>query len=143
MAIIRWDPFRELREISKILDESFPLTSTATGGYLWSPSVDLIETADEFIVKTEVPGVLQEDIQITLENDILLIQGEKKAEAKYENETYHRIERSYGAFQRMVTIPQAVKAEEIKATLKDGVLEIHLPKVEETKPKQIKVEIEK
>ena len=107
----------------------------------WAPEVDIHETEDSFVVKADLPGISKEDIQIDLKDSTLTLKGEKKFENKVSKENYIRVERSYGTFVRSFTLPQNVDAEKIKAVYKDGVLELTLPKKEEAKPKQIKVEV--
>ena len=107
----------------------------------WAPAVDIHENDDSFVVKADLPGVNKDDIQIDLKDNTLTLKGEKKFENKVSKDNYIRVERSYGTFVRSFTLPQNVDAEKIKATYKDGVLELTLPKKEEAKPKQIKVDV--
>jgi len=107
----------------------------------WTPAVDITEHDDQFVVKVELPGVNKDDVKITLENNILTIRGEKKQEKETKKENYHRVERSYGSFQRSFTLPMTVKSDKIDAVYKDGILQIALPKAEEAKPKQIEVKV--
>jgi HSP20 family protein len=107
----------------------------------WIPVVDIAEHDDQYVVKVELPGVNKEDVKITLESNILTIRGDKKQEKETKNENYHRIERSYGSFQRSFTLPTTVKNEKIDAVYKDGILSILLPKAEEAKPKRIEVKV--
>jgi len=107
----------------------------------WTPAVDIAEHDDQFVVKVELPGVNKDDVKITLENNILTIRGEKKQEKETKKENYHRVERSYGSFQRSFTLPTTVKSDKIDAVYKDGILQIALPKAEEAKPKQIEVKV--
>ncbi len=103
------------------------------------PSVDLSENKDSFVLKAELPGMKKEDVKVTLQNNILTISGEKKQEQEEKGKTFHRIERSYGSFNRTVELPVAVKTDAIKADFKDGILTVELPKVEEAKPKEIAI----
>ena len=105
------------------------------------PSVDLSENKDSFVLKAELPGMKKEDVKVTLQNNILTISGEKKQEQEEKGKTFHRIERSYGSFNRTVALPVAVKTDAIKADFKDGVLTVELPKVEEAKPKEIAISV--
>ncbi|MEW6246359.1 MAG: Hsp20/alpha crystallin family protein [Nitrospirota bacterium] len=109
---------------------------------LRAPSIDVYEGKDEVVVKADVPGMVKEDIEVTLSGETLTIKGEKKEEKEVKEQDYRRRERSYGAFVRSVALPCEVKPEEIKASLKEGVLEIHLPKTEEAKRKAITVKID-
>lgn len=155
MSLIRWNPARELaafptdvmdmqREINRIFENFFKggLTEDSTlGTSVWTPSVDVAERDDDFQVKVELPGVNKEDVKITMQDNILTIRGEKKQEKETKNSQFHRIERSYGAFQRSFTLPMKVKQDKIDASYKDGILTISLPKAEEAKAKQIEVKV--
>ena len=103
--------------------------------------MDVVDSKDGILLKVEIPGVKQEDISISVEENTLTVKGERKQESQVNEEGYSRFERSYGAFQRSVLLPPTVDADRVKATYKDGVLEVQLPKKEEAKPKTIKVEI--
>ena len=107
----------------------------------WAPSVDILETENELIVKADLPEVKLEDISIHLENGILSLKGERKFEHKEEKAGYHRLERSYGSFARNFAIPETVDAEKVNAAFKDGVLTVTLPKKEIAKPRAIKVNV--
>jgi HSP20 family protein len=148
MAVVRWDPFRDLNLLQDRMNRLFddagrtwrsdePAATTT-----WSPSVDIFETEAEIIVKAELPGMDRKDISLHLENNVLSIRGERKFEKETKDENYHRIERSYGAFNRSFSIPATVDEEKIRADYKDGVLKIILPKKEQAKPKQIKIATE-
>jgi HSP20 family protein len=112
-----------------------------SGFSAWSPAVDIAEHDDGYVVKVELPGVNKEDVKITIESNILTIRGEKKQEKETKKENYHRVERSYGTFQRSFTLPTTVKSDKIDATYNNGILNIALPKAEEAKPKQIEVKV--
>jgi len=137
-----WNPFEELAGFRRIFDE--PSDSVLREGVMttgeWKPLMDVVETKDGMTLKVEVPGVKQEDISIALEDNTLTVKGERKHESEVNEEGYNRFERSYGTFQRSVVLPRTVDANRVKATYKDGVLEIQLPKKEEARPKAIKVE---
>ena len=153
MSLVRWNPARELatwpsdlfgiqREMNRMFDGFF--RGTGDEDYTlssWTPAVDIAEHDDEYLVKVELPGVNKDDVKLTLENNILTIRGEKKQEKETKKENYHRVERSYGSFQRSFTLPAAVKADKIDASYNDGVLTVSLTKAEEEKPKQIKVKV--
>jgi HSP20 family protein len=106
----------------------------------WSPAVDIFETENEIMVQAELPGVDRKDITLNLENNVLTLKGERRFEKETKQENYHRIERSYGAFSRSFSIPAIVNEEKIRADYKDGILKIALPKKDQVKPKQIKIE---
>ena len=107
----------------------------------WTPAVDVAETQEKILVRVEVPGMKQEDIQIEFENGLLTLKGERKLEKTENGPTYHRVERAYGNFNRTFTLPRTVDPEKISASYRDGILEIEVPKKEEAKPKQIKIDI--
>jgi HSP20 family protein len=154
MSLIRWNPTRDLvsfpseisnlqREMNRMFD-SFFRSGADEPGLLngnWMPPVDVVEEENEYIVKVELPGVNKDDVKITLESNILTIRGEKKDEKEIKEKNYHRMERSYGSFQRSFTLPTTVKNDKIDASYKDGVLVVTLPKAEESKPKQIEVKV--
>jgi HSP20 family protein len=108
----------------------------------FSPSVDIFEEGDEVVVKAETPGMKKEDLDVKIEEDAITITGEKKTEEKVEKKDYYRLERSYGSFCRSFRLPADVQADKAKATFKDGVLEVRVPKTEEAKKKAKRVEIE-
>jgi len=146
-TLARWDPFTEMADLRREMDQVFgeffgrtPSTMAATEA-IWSPLVDIHETKDSYLLLAELPGVKQEDIQLSVEGDTLTLKGERKRETEIKEDQYHRIERSYGRFERSILLPSVVDPNRVKATYRDGVLEIQLPKKEEAKPKEIKVEV--
>jgi len=108
----------------------------------WMPSLDVSETKDNIVVKVEVPGMDGKDIDISFANGVLTIKGERKQEKEEKDENYHRVERSYGAFSRSTRLPKDIQGDKIKASCKDGVLKITLPKSEEAKKKEVKIKVE-
>ena len=148
MALVRWDPFRELEDVSDRLNRMFarPATHTSNGKETmivadWTPSVDISETEGEYQIKAEIPDVKKEDVKITLEDGVLTIQGQRKREQEDKGTKYHRIERSYGSFARTFSLPDVIEVEKVKAEFMDGVLHLHLPKSEKAKPKAIEVKV--
>jgi HSP20 family protein len=149
MARIRvWDPWRDFGSLQERINRMFDDTirSAATGDEelatgAWSPAVDIHETDDSFVVSADLPGLKKDDIQINVEDNTLTIKGEKKFEEKVPRDKYIRVERSYGTFVRSFSLPQNVDSTKIKATFKDGVLDLTLPKREEARPKKIAVEV--
>jgi HSP20 family protein len=129
------------REIDRLFDRfrGGMADNGTTATYL--PAVDIVEEKDDYIVKVDLPGLTKSDVKITVQNDVLTIRGEKKQEKESKDMNVHRMERSYGIFQRSFTLPSSVKSEKIDATFADGVLTIALPKVEEAKPKEIEVRV--
>ncbi len=136
MRLRVWEPFRRVAPFYADFDK---LANEAEGS--WHPSVDISENENAFVLKAELPGVSREDINIDINNKTLTLKGEKKFEEKTEKENYVRVERSYGSFSRTFTLSDKVDTENVKASYKDGVLEVTLPKKEEAKPREIKVEV--
>jgi len=147
MELVPWRPFGEeigslRREMDNIWNRFFgetPLARRVAGE--WWPSVDMSETRDSFIVKTELPGLDAKDVNVSISGDILTIKGEKKREEEEKDEHHYRAERYYGSFERSFKLPSSVQADKVEATFEKGVLKISLPKVEEAKKKQIEVKV--
>lgn len=141
-SITRFEPFRgSLQDqINRLFNEAFD-RSPEEGMTSWAPAVDIYETEHELVVKADLPDVKPEDLDIRVENNILSIRGERKFEKKVSEDKYMRVERSYGSFSRSFTLANTVNTEAIKADYKDGVLTLTIPKREEAKPKQIKVQV--
>ena len=153
MALIRfrpesevstWSPFKDLvnmqREVGRLFDGLFSdLDGDGNSVASWSPRADVIENGESYVIKAELPGVGKNDVKITLRENVLTIKGEKKQEKEEKDHNYHRIERSYGSFERSFSLPSNVKHDKIDAAFKDGVLIVTLPKAEEAKPKEIEV----
>jgi len=143
MALVRYDPFRELEEIPSTLRLFHDAVSRILGEPStlrpWTPACDVKETENEIIVKADVPGVSEKDLEVKLEDGTLTIKGERKFEEEKKGEGYHRIERGYGTFVRCFSVPDTVDPDKVKATYKDGVLTVVLPKKEAAKPRTIKV----
>lgn len=148
-GIVRFDPFEDLtrlqREMNRLFDDTFvtgsrPARREGMTPAAWAPAVDVSEDANEIVLRSELPGVKQEDLDIELSNDMLTIRGEKKFEDEEKKGNYVRIERAYGAFQRSFNLGVPVQQDKISASFKDGVLTVRLPKSEATKPKKVLVE---
>ncbi len=132
-------------EMNRLFNEAFSRFRLPEEGPMavsWSPAVDIYETEDKIVVKAELPGVDRKDVSIEIRDNTLILKGEKKAEKTVKEENYYRLERSYGSFQRTFSLPVNIQQDKITAKYKDGVLEILLPKVEEAKPRQIKIDVE-
>jgi HSP20 family protein len=144
-TIARWEPFRGVAslqdQINRLFNESFERTSDDSSLSAWAPAVDIYETEHELVVKADLPDVDPKDLDIRVENNILTIRGERKFEKKVNEENYLRVERSYGSFARSFTLANTVNSEAIKADYQNGVLTLTVPKREEAKPKQIKVNV--
>ena len=153
MAIVRWEPFRDLMTVqdrmNRIFDDAFRGASRpgteedwALGGS-WAPAVDIFENEGTLVLKAELPGIDLKDVDVRVENNVLTLRGERKFESEVKREQYHRVERAYGTFSRSFTLPSVVDTEKIKAEFKDGVLRVTLPQREEAKPKQISIAVTK
>jgi HSP20 family protein len=132
------------REMNQLFNFSLARTSDNDSGLLdgtWSPAIDVHDAKNHYVVKADLPGLAKEDIDVTVENNQLIIKGEKKQEKKDEKDNVIRSERFYGSFYRSLSLPTDVDGEKVKASFKNGTLEIELPKKEEAKPKQISVEV--
>jgi HSP20 family protein len=146
MAIVKYNPFRELRSMQEQMNRLLDLAWNREPGEelregVWQPPVDIFEDAESLIIKAELPGIDQKDIDVRIEDSTLTLRGERKHDQEVRKENYHRIERYYGSFQRSFSLPATIDQEKVKATCDKGVLTIVLPKKEETKPKQISVEV--
>jgi HSP20 family protein len=140
MSVSRWDPFQDLLAIQDEMNQLFGRARQGqAGGRVWAPALDISERQDAYVVTVEVPGVKPEDLDITLEDGLLTIQGERQFTSESSEEQYHRVERRYGAFRRSITLPSQVQADAIEASFDNGVLEVVVPKAEEAKPKKISV----
>jgi len=149
MAIVRWEPFRDLlatqKEFDRLFREAFsPMfgeqdLSTRT----WAPAVDIFENENNLVMKADLPGIDPKDVEIKVEDGTLYLKGERKFEKETKEENYHRVERSYGAFSRSFSLPTSVDSEKVAAEYKDGQLILTLPKREEAKPKTIKINVSK
>lgn len=143
--LVRWEPFREVsrlrREMDRVFEDFFGPRrwGLIPRGGEWTPVMDVAETADQIVVKAEVPGIEPKEINISLSGDVLTVKGEKKSEHEEKKENYHLVERSYGFFSRTVTLPAAVDAEKIEAKYEKGVLTVTCPKKEGVKPKAIEI----
>jgi len=149
MAIVRWEPFRDLmtsqRDFDRLFREAFSPKfgegelSTRT----WAPAVDIYENGDNLVLKAELPGINPDDVEIRVEDNTLYLKGERKFEKEVKEQNYHRVERSYGTFTRSFSLPNSVDADKVGASYQDGVLTLTMPKKEEAKPKTIKINVSK
>ena len=146
MELSPWKPFGELSPFRKEMDRLWnrflgETPFARTFNEMWSPSVDISETKDDFVVKAELPGLEAKDVNVSISGNVLTIKGEKKAEEEEKDEHYHRIERYSGSFQRVFQLPSGVKADKVEANFDKGVLKVTLPKVEEAKKKEIEIKV--
>lgn len=147
MALVRWNPVREMLsvqdEMNRMLSDVFGRRYAEEGTLPWAPPVDIEETSDHYVVRGELPGLKEEDIKITVEDNRLVLRGEKRREVEQSGTNYHRSERVYGQFERSFTLTHAVRQDKIEAIYKDGVLEVRIPKAEEAKAREIPVKFSK
>jgi HSP20 family protein len=146
MAIVRYNPFRELRTMQEQMNRLLDLAWSKESGEelkegIWQPPVDIYEDEETVVIKAEVPDIDQKDIEVRIEDNTLTLRGERKLDQTVRKENYHRVERYYGPFQRSFSIPPTIDQERVKASCDRGVLTVILPKKEEKKPKQITVEV--
>lgn len=141
MTMVRWTPWQELenmnRQISHLLDDN-PFGTASEAGQ-WAPRVDIRETDDALLVQAELPGIDKKDVHLEVKDDVLTLSGERRYEKDVKEENVHRVERAYGSFSRSFSLPGNVDASKVNASMKDGVLEVHLPKRESAKPKAIAI----
>jgi HSP20 family protein len=148
MALVRWEPVRELTSLQTEMNRLFNTFFDAPAGTgeqgagparRWIPAMDLVEADDHFVLRADLPGLDESDVAIEVDGDVLTVSGERKAEHEERGEGFHRIERSYGAFRRSLTLPDGVDPEAVAATFEKGVLEIRIPKPEERRPRKIAI----
>lgn len=147
MSIVRWSPIRDMLNMQADMNRMFGTLfdrdsfETSLRSSAWGPAVDISETADSYEVSAELPGLTKDDVKISYEGGVVSIRGEKKQEKEDKGKNYHRLERSYGAFERSFRLPTHIEVNKIEAKFKDGVLTLHLPKAEEARPKEIPIKI--
>jgi HSP20 family protein len=143
MALVRWDPMRELDslqgELNRAFDGFFGARGNDVGVRRWIPAMDLVESDDHLVLRADLPGMTEDDIDIEIKDNVLTVSGERKAEEETREEGFHRIERAYGSFSRSLTLPEGVKAEDVTANFDNGVLEVRIPKPEERKPQRVQI----
>jgi HSP20 family protein len=144
MTIVRWEPFRELSslqtEMNRLFNAAFDTSPAGNGGNRrWAPAMDLLETEDHFVLRADLPGMTESDVNIELEDNVLTVSGERKAEREEKREGFYRVERAFGSFSRSLTLPKGVDAEAVTAGFDNGVLEVRIPKPEQRKPRKITI----
>jgi len=143
MALVRWDPFRELTSLQSEVNRLFTRIGGGElpGRQAWMPSVDVIETPDAIQLKAELAGIDPGDIKLEVDENVLTLSGERRFEEEVHEDKYYRIERRYGSFTRSIALPQNVQADKIDATFENGVLQVTVPKMPEVQPKRISVNV--
>lgn len=148
MALVRWEPLREMatlqNEVNRLFGTFFDTPSTGVGGNgvrRWMPAMDLVETDEHFVLRADLPGLGEDDVKIEVEDRTLTLSGERKAEHESNGEGYYRLERATGSFARSLTLPEGVDPEQIAARFENGVLEVRIPKPEERKPRRVAIQL--
>jgi HSP20 family protein len=146
MALVRWDPARELdafqSDMNRLFDSFFGRREGAAGygaSRRWIPPMDLVETDDSLVLRADLPGLDQDDIEIEVKDGVLTVSGERKAQHETQREGYHRVERSFGRFSRALELPKGIDPQTVTASFDKGVLEVRMPKPEERKPTRIEI----
>lgn len=148
MSIVRWDPFGNITtlqdRINRLFDDAFPRSAEGDDDMIcaWRPMVDIYETDDGIVIQADLPGVEKDKVAVEVKDNVLTIQGERIADMTASDEKYYRRERTCGFFQRSFTLRESISPDKIKASFKNGVLKIQVPKPEEDRPKQITVDID-
>jgi HSP20 family protein len=147
MAIVRWEPVRELTTLQSEMNRLFntffdtPTSGDGAPARRWVPAMDLVEHDDHFVLTADLPGVTQEDVSIEVQADVLTISGERKTSQESSGTGYYRLERSTGAFSRTLTLPEGVDPEAVEASFANGVLEVRIPKPEQRKPRRVSISV--
>ena len=144
MTIVRWEPLRELSslqtEMNRLFNAAFDAPAPGNGGARrWTPAMDLVETDEHFVLRADLPGMTESDVNIELEDNVLTVSGERKAEHEEKREGFYRVERAFGTFSRSLTLPKGIDPEGVTAGFAEGVLEVRVPKPEQRKPRKIAI----
>ena len=141
MALVRWDQFRNLMNMQQQMNlQQQQMTPRVEDSYgTWAPLVDIFEKGDDLVISAELPGLEQDDVDISIENNTLVLRGERKRKMEFVEKDAYRLERTFGAFTRSFTLPRTVDSARISASYKDGVLELTLPKLEQAKQRKIEI----
>ena len=143
MAIVRWDPVREVdslqSEVNRVFDAFFGNGASRGTARRWIPAMDLVETGDHLVLRADLPGLERDDVEIEVKDGVLTISGERKAEHEEKSEGFYRVERSFGAFSRSLTLPKGIDATQVAAEFDKGVLEVRIPKPAEAKPHRVQI----
>lgn len=150
MALIRWEPVREIQTVQNEMNRLFnsffdtpgqPGNGGATAMRRWIPAMDVVETEDHFVLRADLPGMSEGDVNVELDDNVLTISGERKSEHEEKREGYYRVERASGAFSRSLTLPEGVDPEGIQASFENGVLEVRIAKPEQQKPRKVQISV--
>lgn len=149
MALIRWEPVRELQtvqnEMNRLFNTFFDSPTPGGNGWTtlrrWIPAVDVTETDGQYVLRADLPGMSESDVNIELDDNVLTISGERKSEHEQRSEGFYRVERASGSFSRSLTLPEGVDADSIQAGFENGVLEVRIPKPEQPKPRKVQISV--
>jgi len=149
MALVRWEPARELASLQQEMNRLFgtffdaPTGSSGAGSQLrrWIPAMDLVEIDDHFVLKADLPGLDEQDVHLEVEDGVLTVSGERKIDHEEKKEGFYRVERSFGSFRRSLSLPEGVNAEAVSASFDKGVLEVRIPKPEQSKPRKVSIQV--
>jgi HSP20 family protein len=143
MALVRWEPGREVdslqSEVNRVFDAFFGGSGGASPARRWVPAMDLVETDEHLVLRADLPGMKRDDVEIEIKDGALSVSGERKAEHEQNAEGYYRVERAYGRFSRSLTLPDGIEADAVEALFEDGVLEVRIPKPAERKPHRVAI----
>jgi HSP20 family protein len=144
MPLVRWEPLREIStiqgEVNRLFNTFFD-TPVEAGQRRWLPAMDLVEGEDHYVLRADLPGLGEDDVKIEVEDNVLTVSGERRAEHEERKEGYHRVERAYGSFSRSLTLPEGVEPERVEASFERGVLEVRIPKPERRKPRRVSISV--
>jgi HSP20 family protein len=143
MALVRWDPIRDLDslqgDMNRLFDRFFDGGRNGRTARRWIPAMDLVETENHLVLRADLPGMGEKDVNIEIKDGVLNISGERKAEHEEKGEGFHRVERAFGSFSRSLSLPEGVDPNKVDANFDDGVLEVRVPKPEEAKPTKVEI----
>jgi HSP20 family protein len=143
MALVRWDPIRELDslqgDMNRLFDQFFDVRAGNAASRRWVPAMDLVETDDHLVLRGDLPGLTEDDVDIEIKDNVLTVSGERTAQHEDQAEGYHRVERSFGSFSRSLTLPHGVEPEKVEAKFENGVLEVEIPKPAEAKSTRVQI----
>jgi HSP20 family protein len=147
MALVRWEPARELNSLQQEMNRLFstffdtPTAGDGSPARRWIPAMDLVETDEQYVLRADLPGLSQEDINLEFDGDVLTVSGERKSEHEERTDGYYRLERATGSFSRSLTLPEGVDPDAVTATFDNGVLEVRIPKPEQRRPKKVAIKV--
>jgi HSP20 family protein len=143
MAIVRWDPIRELDslqgDMNRLFDRFFEGRTPNGGARRWIPAMDLVETEDALVLRGDLPGMNEDDVDVEIKDNVLTVSGERRSENEEKGEGYHRVERAFGSFSRSLNLPHGIDPEKVEANFDNGVLEVRIPKPAEAKPTRVQI----